>query len=180
MSSYFRLMPDYKNLDIYIKQKNNLSRKVVTNRGVPVKESPEQPFVFLVEADEQGVDVVIPPFSSAGPIFSVDIVNDLQKNGVDNIEVFDAVFVDSSSNQTIESNHKVVNILGRVKCANLDNSKYESIAGSQYFHKVEIDIDEARGLKLFRLQEMPTTIVIHESLKEIFSERIDRFVLETA
>jgi hypothetical protein len=68
----------------------------------------------------------------------------------------------------IDSTYFIANILGLVDCIDLGASKVKMRPSGNGFDIESLAIDESktRGLKVFRLKDRPTKVIINEALKE--------------
>lgn len=100
------------------------------------------------------------------PIFSDEFILLLENSGVDNLQLYQAELIDKEGK--IYKNYKAVNIVGLVSCTDVEASEY--IPGSEpplmLFSKLVIDESKIHGMKLFRLAEDSSRILIREDLKE--------------
>jgi hypothetical protein len=101
------------------------------------------------------------------PIWSNRLISALRQAGVDNIDTYDAVIRDPRID-LVTTDFKAVNIIGLVDCVDMNLSRYDprSERGAREFIKMVIDPKKARGLKIFRLLERPTVVIIDQSVKE--------------
>lgn len=104
-------------------------------------------------------------------IFSNQFIEALRNGGVDNIQTFPAIIAGEDGSEW--SNYQAVQIIGLVRCANLDESDYQIIAPAVDdsmpslcdFDELEIDREKVPAdLKIFRLAEQPSLILINEPL----------------
>lgn len=91
------------------------------------------------------------------------LVDVLQRAGVDNLQTFPAVVRREGSGEEVPG-YVVVNIVGRVSCADMSRSQASPLADVHYFHKLTVDPDKARGLLMFRVDESPMLVLLHESV----------------
>jgi len=108
------------------------------------------------------------------PIFSTQFVEALRSGGVDNIQVFPAVIVGDDGTEW--SNYHAVQIVGLVRCADLEKSDCQIIARAVdesspplcIFDELEIDPQKVpAGFRIFRLAEQPSWILINEPLLDL-------------
>jgi hypothetical protein len=82
---------------------------------------------LITELDKELHNGVLPTFfTSPGFIVKIDFYNDLKKIGIDNFEVYKTIIKNPIDGRIIE-NYLFLNIIGRVSCANMDKSEYETI-----------------------------------------------------
>lgn len=93
--------------------------------------------------------------------------------GVDNIDVYEAKLVDRKRKETYD-NYKAVQIIGRVKIADLSKSEAVDAGGAGHtvvqFKKLVIKEDIPKGLLIFRMYEDATTILVHERVKHVLDQ----------
>jgi hypothetical protein len=99
------------------------------------------------------------------PLFSDRLINALHGAGVDNLDLYECEI--ALADGGVARDYKAVNIVGAVKCADLEQSQYVSLAPAPFldFQRLVIDPKRARGLDLFRLGEKPLKIIISERVK---------------
>lgn len=105
------------------------------------------------------------------PVFSNKLIGELKKCGVDNLQTVPAVLRNETTGESWNE-YSLVNIVGLLSCADMEMSEY-TIIGTRpnsdiplaHFQKLIIDEARANGQYLFRLAEEPSTILIHESIK---------------
>lgn len=133
---------------------------------------------LIVEPVQEPLELVLDP-DQPGPlkemynlemlIMSERLVTSLQNAGVDNLQVFRAVLVDPAT-QTRREDYRVVNIVGRVAAADLENSLWTSPSGRPIvdvdFDSLAIDEHRVGGLLLFRLAECISAVIIHARVRE--------------
>lgn len=103
-------------------------------------------------------------YQSPAVIGTKQFYQDLLDCGVDNIEVQPAVINDVVKGIVFE-NYLLLNIIGRVSCADMDKSEYTEIGeGMNTMNKLVIDGNKTHGLLLFLLHQDTDCIVIHEQV----------------
>lgn len=110
-------------------------------------------------------------FRNPYKIMKLDFLETLQKAGVDNIDTYAAVIRDTE-NDRIWENYAIANIVGVVDAADMDKSEYagDSNMISVLFDSLAIDETKTGGLKLFRLAQKISTIVVSEDVKYFVEE----------
>lgn len=107
-------------------------------------------------------------FLESVPLFRNDLLEIIEKSGVDNLQKFAAVLRAPSGLEVTD--YSVVNIQGLVKCADLNKSKFRDVGGigaiAMSFRKLVIDEVAAGGQLLFRLGEAASSIIVHERVKK--------------
>lgn len=133
--------------------------------GKPFSINFPQPLVFHL--DKSGGE--LSDFFPTGiPLMSKRMLGALKTVGVDNLEVFPALLLDGAGVAVAEE-FVAINILGRVACANLDESECEfddpdSPVGVD-FDSLVIDEDRAGDHLFFRLHEAVNGIVVHDKVR---------------
>jgi hypothetical protein len=91
----------------------------------------------------------------------------LEERGVDNIEYYPVQLRDQNTGK-VDEDYFVANILGLIDCVDMGKSKVKMWNSGSGFDFQSMVIDEARthGLKLFRLKDDPTKVIISEEMKE--------------
>jgi hypothetical protein len=97
------------------------------------------------------------------------LVAAMEKAGVNNLQTFPAVIRDEAGKQ-LALDHVVVNIVGLVACASAGGSVADPLSTKQYFHKLVVDEGRAAGLLLFRLEESPLDVIVHERVVKALAE----------
>ena len=103
-------------------------------------------------------------YQSPAVIGTKQFHQDLLDSGVDNIEIQPVVISDVVKDITFD-NYLLLNIIGRVSCAEMDKSEYTEIGeGMNTVNKLVIDGAKTNGLLLFLLAEDTDCIIIHEQV----------------
>jgi hypothetical protein len=98
------------------------------------------------------------------------LVETLRSAGVDNLQTFPAEIRHKITNEEVPG-YFAVNIIGRVSCANLGQSKAEPLIGDEkYIEKLVIDPAKARGALMFRLHESSMIVLVHEQVAQAIKE----------
>lgn len=92
-----------------------------------------------------------------------EMVKALTDAGVDNLQVFQAIITEEGIEKIIED-YVVVNIVGVVSCANVEESDSIPFAGGLFFKNLVIDPEKIHGLLMFRLAESMMDVLIHEDV----------------
>ena len=154
--------------DFGIHEPKNMPLEPDFMNGSSIEMSTETPMVFTTNASSGDK---LPDFWDSGiPVMSAEFVKLVEGAGVDNIQKFPIV-VKSDKDNTIWENYFAINIIGLVKCVDFDKSEYiEVFPGSFEFDTLAINAEDAKGYLLFRLQEDPSTILIHKSVGKYIGE----------
>lgn len=87
----------------------------------------------------------------------------LQAVGVDNLQIFPARIVREDTQEEVPG-FSVVNIIGCVSCADMGRSEAEEFVGVHYFHDLVIDPKRVGNLLMFRVDESPMVVLVHEKV----------------
>ena len=103
------------------------------------------------------------------PLFRKDLLKALREAGVDNLDCYQTEISDTKA-QGDSHEYLAVNVIGLVAAADLSLSEYADPSGTGLidmdFDLLVIDPKKARGMKMFRLAECASGIVIHQSVKK--------------
>jgi hypothetical protein len=118
-------------------------------------------------SERSGPDMLDVFLSKMIPLMSSRLVDALLKAGVDNLDTFAAEIIDPATGRAV-GDHKAVNIVGKAECVNLAKSEYDPRSDFPMleFEKIVLNESKIRGLKMFRLAENPSFILIDESVKK--------------
>jgi hypothetical protein len=134
--------------------------------GRLIRDPVPQPLEYELDPDYPGNPKAM-YYEEAIPIVRQDVIDALQRSGVDNIQYFDAIVRDPGSGKEYR-NYKAYNILGLVASADMRASKLmgtsNSSLGDVDFHALVIDEAKTHGLQLFRLAENVSAIVVDEKV----------------
>lgn len=101
-------------------------------------------------------------------LMSKRLVEVLVNNGVDNLDIYPAVIMNSESGETYQ--YFAVNIIGMISAADLDASKWASFDGDALFDtsfdRLVIRNESAKEQLIFRLAQSTSTILVHERVKK--------------
>ena len=119
---------------------------------------------FIAELDSDNVNGSFPTFyESPAVIGKKEFYQDLREIGIDNIEVHDVEIRDKVNNKTI-GGYLLLNIIGRVNCAVLDQSDLKTLGpGMNVIDDLVIDTSKIpSGLDLFLEANDTDNIIISE------------------
>lgn len=123
---------------------------------------------FEIELWGEGERALAELFLDSVPLLRNDLLEVIEKSGVDNLQKFPAVLRQSGGPEVTD--YSVVNIQGLVKCADLSKSKYRDTGGigliAMSFRKLVIDDVAAGGQLLFRLGEAASSIIVNGRVKK--------------
>ncbi|TQV76399.1 hypothetical protein FLL45_00070 [Aliikangiella marina] len=99
-------------------------------------------------------------------LYSDELKDALEKFGIDNVKFYPVRLRDQDTNET-EGGYWLANILGLLDCVDLNKSKVKPwTTGIGYdFLSMVIDESKTNGLKIFRLKDDPTKVIISEEVK---------------
>ena len=155
--------------NVYLDAINNEFAMIQEGRFIAdlKKEHIELPFEFSMKIranpDESIQEPRLEAYSPAKELMRKDLVQALQDAGVDNLQVFPAVLSHKEKGLLIHD-YVVVNIVGLVSCAAVDDSDAIPIAGGYYFNELVINAADTNGLLMFRLAESKMDVLVHESV----------------
>jgi hypothetical protein len=133
--------------------------------GMPLNIELNSPLEYTLSSKGDVTDF----FPPAIPLMSVRMLTALIEVGVTNIEFYPAILLNSFGH-LVQEEFCAVNILGSIKCADLDASEceYDDIDDPIAVDFDALVIDEARaeGHLFFRLYESVNAIVVHDSVKK--------------
>ena len=109
-------------------------------------------------------------YYSAECLMSRPLVDALHEAGVDNLEVFPAVLVDSATGNARED-YCVVNVVGKVAAADMKQSAAIPLGDKQVFTKLTVDPGKAKDLLMFRLAESLVDVIVHEKVARAIAAR---------
>ena len=109
----------------------------------------------------------------AFPLIRTDLLDILSSNGVDNLEVFDAVIRGGSGEDFHD--YRAFNVVGLISATDLEESEVASTTTGATidvdFDSLTIDEDLAEPFDLFRLAENVSAIIVSEKLKTAIEEQ---------
>lgn len=164
---YFQLKRD-KFIEIGVVEPKGLPLDLSFLRGAVIKAPIEPIMIFTTNATKQDS---LPDFSGGSiPVMSQRFLSLLMQAGADNLQTLPIV-IKSDADETTWDGFFAVNILGLIQCADLAASDYTEIFHGLYdFDVLAIDTARTNGALLFRLQESPSTIIMHKSIGKYLME----------
>lgn len=130
----------------------------------------EEPFVCQL-LGEFADGVMSTFYMSPAIIGTSQFYQDLRSCGVDNIQTKQVVINDVVHNRVIED-YLLLNIIGRVSCANMDESEYENIGEDMnVINKLVIDQSKVHDLNLFLVHEDTDCIVINDKVYNCLAKK---------
>lgn len=114
-------------------------------------------------------------YEASAPLMRADLVQAMLESGVDNIQFFDAVIEDAVAGVR-RYDYKAFNIIGIVACADALTSEFmhqESISGLDRDFAALVIAEERipPDIRLFRLAEANSAIVVHHSVRDAIEAR---------
>ncbi|MGD8592137.1 MAG: hypothetical protein PVF82_04855 [Gammaproteobacteria bacterium] len=117
--------------------------------------------------DEYGTEIA-DIFVDNVPLMSINMVEAMRNAGVDNMDVYEVQLVDEKR-KLIFDNYVAVQIIGRIAAADMAASDAFDPANIGHsivqFRELVLDEEKIRDALIFRLHEDPTTILIHQTVK---------------
>lgn len=176
---YFHMQTDG-NENIYFKKQRRQNAHVDLGSGILLdieEDDIELPYKYKMMISE-GQE---PDFYGWFP--GVDLMHEqfiklLVESGVDNLQVFPAEIRHPITDEIVPG-YATVNIVGHVSCANIEESDTAPLADVYYFENLVIDPTRTQGLLIFRVEESPMVVLVHESLaKKIQAANIRGILLD--
>jgi hypothetical protein len=148
--------------EIGLREPENLPKGLAFIHGKMITIPVDNPMIFTTNA--KAGDAMIDFQDGSFPVMSKRFLEIMKASGVDNLQTF-PIIIKSEEDDTIWDNYFIVNILGMIACADLSKSTYDEIMPGFYsFDELAIHAEKAKDTLLFRLQEDPTTIIMHRSV----------------
>ena len=134
--------------------------------GHPFKKPPAQPVRCMLDA-RGGPDLPDAFLAERIFLFSDRLIECLQRGGVDNLDIYQVDLLDSQARR-VAVGYKAVNVIGLVAGMDQAASTYDPQSQVPMLEFAHLTIDEkkAGGLRLFRLGENPSFIIVSEAVKE--------------
>jgi len=119
---------------------------------------------------EEGEKIIYTDIINPGvPLFSDKMKSALDSLGVENIDYYPVLIVDSETKEALAQYHLAI-ITKIVACIDLENSEFKKTAsGTPVITKFSIDENKVAGERLFRFHNIPGLIIINEELQEALS-----------
>lgn len=177
---YFRLHTDGRD-NVYMKKERGLNSHVELGMGKlwSIEDDDiELPYRYSMRVVENQTPKYYGWYPGSD-LMHQDLIAILEAAGVDNLQIFPAVVRRADNGEEV-SGYSTVNIVGRVSCANLDQSDSSPLAGVYYFHDLVIDPARTGGLLMFRVDESPMIVLLHEQVaKAIEAADVPGVILES-
>jgi len=125
------------------------------------------PAPIEVELDPEYGTELLDAYHVIIPIWSDRLIEAVRRAAADNFELYDTVIRDPRTGLETTA-YRAVNIIGRIDCSDMQQSEYDSRseARAREFTRLVIDPKKTLGLKMFRLHERPTVLIINEEVKQ--------------
>jgi len=128
-----------------------------------------EPFVgpLICKMDDEHVDGKMSTFFMSPAIVGTkQFYNDLLDIGIENIEVHPVIIRDEVNSRVFDD-YLLLNIIGRISCADMSSSKYETLGDDMnIIDELVLDSSKIHGLDLFLVHEDTDCIVISERVYE--------------
>jgi len=125
---------------------------------------------FEGEIKELSIEERLVDYYSEASLMSEKLINVLVENGVNNIQIFPIELQDANTGDVVNFSYSLVNIVGLVSCARVDESKHSSIGDSNYFHELQIDETKTDGQLIFRLAESRFEVIVNEKIAKLIND----------
>ncbi len=153
---------------------------VRTTKGKVIGEI-SAPFNVTLITDERALSTEdFPPRdiheSAKFKLFSRRFMNALDTLNIDNIEYLPAIVTNQATNENLD--YSVANVIGRIHALDKEKSEIQldSHGNIMGVRKMVFDDQKIQDQKIFMLGEIPSLIIVHESVKDIVeSEKLTGF-----
>ncbi len=177
MKKYFKMRSsNYVNYGLRKAPKLGYEQSVTSGSMIDPAKLPPLVFEYNFPRGE-----TMPHFLTGGTVLaSKSLIDLLKKIGVDNFQAFPAQLINPETGEK-RDDYFLFNVLGLMKVANLEASKYDTLMGGDpegihaplpllAFKSLAINGDQVGDIDMFRLAEQPMRIII--------SERIDNALIK--
>ena len=132
--------------------------------------APEGPCLFTLDESSGRVEQLAAGYVATVCLFSDEMIDVLERSGVDNLDIFPAVLRREEETETIEyTNYKAVAIMGAIACLDKRSGKVDLGDGSGLLEggvdKMYIDERKTDGLLMFRPRPGVGAVLVHERVK---------------
>lgn len=129
--------------------------------GAPFSAPPAEPIELEWDPDSRGERKAI--YDISIPLYHRDVLAALDEAGVDNLDTYAVRIRDRALDECCED-YRAVNVIGLVAAADLEQSSHSDPGGrglvSIDFDGVHIDPAKAHGLRMFRLAECVSGVLV--------------------
>lgn len=126
-----------------------------------------EPFVgpLICKLDDEHVDGKMSTFFMSPAIIGTkEFYNDLLEIGIENIEVYPVIIRDEVNSRVFDD-YLLLNIVGRVSCADMASSEYQALGDDMnIIDQLVLDASKVHDLDLFLVHEDTDCIVISEKV----------------
>lgn len=167
MTKYYQIYDDY-NFDYGITSGPTLpDGSIMAGKTVEANDLPELIYEINVPDNE-----ACPHFMSDGTlIVSGLFIKVLQSEGINNFHTFPVILINPDTHTKI-TGYFLFNVLSLVSAVNLDRSSSDMLMDGDSedvpfvaFNQLSLDNKKISGLRLFRLAEDPTVLIVDETIK---------------
>jgi len=127
---------------------------------------PPEPVVAKIRTGYE--DAEPRPFLGVPPILSEQLLDILRGAGVSNLDAYDAL-IQSADGAVALKGYKAFNLIGLVAAADLAQTRFAPDNESRFLDAsidgLVLDPAKIRGLRMFRLAENTSAIIVHRSVK---------------
>jgi len=151
--------------NVYMEKKPGLNGHVELAMGRSwdvEKDAIELPYRFTMTVDEDA-EPVLYGWYPGSDLMQERLVEVLRSVGVDNLQTSPAEILREDTQEEVQG-YVALNIVGRVSCADLKSSRTSPLANVYYFHNLVIDPKRTQGLLMFRVDESPMIVLVHEKV----------------
>ena len=166
VDEYFVMAPDFRDgmlLAPIPKAPNRQSWTV----GKRFEALPAEPIIVKIREGYESAQAR--PFVGVPPIISETLHSVLCDAGVSNLDVYEAKLMSADGSVAI-SGYKAFNLIGMVEVADLSASRFSPDNASRFidasFDTLVLDRSRLRGLRMFRLAEFSSAVLVHQSIKD--------------
>lgn len=171
---YYQLESDEPGMTAYVTRVAGSSGSLVRGRFIDPADE-QLPFRYTYR-DPTGKPLY--DYYSGKSLMSKRLIAALEKAGVDNLQQFETELVDETTG-AVRNDYSIVNIVGLVSCANIEESTTSELGSSYYFHDLVIDPRKIGDLLMFRLKESMINVLVEEKVAQAIKSGDFRGVLLT-
>ena len=168
MSKYYVMAEKALNESTIIYKKSH--KRIPLKTGCPLPKDFKGP--LICKLDEEHLNGIQPTFYMSPAIIGTrQFHQDLLDCGVDNIDAYEVVIKDELNDKQY-NDHVLLNIIGRVSCADMTSSEVMSIGdGMNIIDKLVIDKDRMFDYNMFLVHEDTDCIVINEQVYKYLNDK---------
>lgn len=158
---YYRVVCDPAESSGYLAPRNNEHETLMRGSLVDEKQL-ALPYEFSLEL-EPDEEASLIDYYDGKKLMSRRLLDCLRAAGVDNLQVFPVKITEERSGK-VHGEHVKVNVIGLVSCVDNAKSKGTPLADVKVYQKLVITPELAGGLKMFRLAESRTDVIVAEQV----------------